>query len=189
MDEMSYRYGFFSAHTGLVDAGASLSYGAEIIVQKKLARDIYGFASASWSHAGYTGLDGASYSRVHDNRLQFSVEGGYKPDSYWEFSLRWLYAGGIPFTPFDLDASRIHDTEVLDANRINSERHPAYHSMNLRVDRRFYFASSNLVVYISVWNVYNRKNVAAYIWDTVKKEPKRLYQWGLLPIFGIEYEL
>ena len=189
VDELSYRYSFFTGHGQLTDAGTSRSYGGEVILQKKLARDVYGLASASLSRSEYTGADGATYPRVYDNRVQFNIEGGYKFDENWECSLRCIYAGCVPYTPFDIEASRANDTEVLDESRINRERHPAYHSMNLRVDRRFHFVSSNLVLYLSVWNVYNRKNVAAYIWDTVNKQPKRLYQWGVLPIIGVEYEI
>jgi hypothetical protein len=189
VDELSYRYGFFTGHGPLTDAGTSRSYGGEVILQKKLARDVYGLASASLSRSEYTGANGATYARVYDNRIQFNIEGGYKIDENWEVSLRWIFAGGVPYTPFDIEASRANDTEVLDVARINSERHPDYHSMNVRVDHRFHFAASNLVLYLSVWNAYNRKNVAAYIWDTVNKQPKRLYQWGVLPIIGVEYEL
>lgn len=188
MDELSYRYGFFTAHGPLRAEGRTRSEGIELTLQKKLARDVYGLASASWSRSRYTDALGREFDRVYDNRVQFNIEGGYKPNERWEFSVRWLYAGGVPYTPFDIEASRRANTEVLDASRINAERHAAYHSMNVRVDRRFHFDASSIVVYISVWNVYNRKNVAGYIWDTVRQQPKTLYQWGMLPIFGVEWE-
>ena len=45
-----------------------------------------------------------------------------------------------------------------------------------------------MVFYLSIWNVYNRKNVAQYFWNEVKNEQGTIYQWGILPVFGIEYE-
>jgi hypothetical protein len=39
-----------------------------------------------------------------------------------------------------------------------------------------------------VWNAYNRSNVASYYWNEVQNEQATLYQWNLLPIFGLEYE-
>jgi hypothetical protein len=189
VDEMSYRYGFFSAHEKLVAEGKAFSRGLELTLQKKLAQDFYGIASAGWSTARYTGADGIERARVYDNRLLFSVEGGYKPSAAWEFSVRWIYAGGAPYTPMDIEASRAARQEVLDATRINTERHPDYHSMNVRVDRRFNFDRSSIVLYISVWNVYDRRNIAGYIWDDANQRVKTLYQWGLLPIFGVEWEI
>ena len=102
--------------------------------------------------------------------------------------MRWLYAGGSPYTPFDLDASKQIHRMVLDENRMNEARYPDYHSMNLRFDKRFYFMNSNLVFYFSIWNVYNRKNIAAYFWNEEEQKQDEIYQWLFLPIFGLEYE-
>ncbi|MBE0644493.1 MAG: TonB-dependent receptor, partial [Bacteroidetes bacterium] len=188
VDELNYRYGFFMPHGRLQSTGKARSRGVELTLQKKLARDFYGIASASYSTSRYTDAAGMEHPRVYDNRLLFSVEGGYKPSAEWEFSVRWIYAGGAPYTPMDVAASAAARQEVLDAGRVNAERHPDYHSMNLRVDRRFHFDRSALVVYLSVWNAYNRQNIAGYIWDDANQRVKTLYQWGLLPIFGVEWE-
>jgi hypothetical protein len=188
VDELNYRYGFFMPHGRLRSTGEAVSRGVELTLQKKLAHDFYGIACASYSTARYTDAAGVERPRVYDNRLLISIEGGYKPNAEWEFSLRWIHAGGAPYTPMDVAASAAARQEVLDAARINAERHPDYHSLNLRVDRRFHFDRSALVVYLSAWNVYNRKNVAGYIWDDVGRRVKTLYQWGVLPIFGIEWE-
>ncbi len=187
-DEAVYRYGFFFNHPELVSTGRARSRGVELLFQKKLARDFYGLASASWSRSEYRGYDGEWRPRVFDNRWMGSVEGGYKPSEKWEFSLRWIYAGGPPYTPLDLEASEASGRTVLDGSRVNESRYPAYHSLNLRFDRRFYFGGSNLVWYVSVWNAYDRKNVASYSWNAIKGEVQTTNQWGLLPIFGLEWE-
>jgi len=188
IDEIYYRYGFFYSHGDLVDTGKAWSRGIELTIQKKLAEKVYGLASASWFKSRYQGGDNQKRDRVFDNRYLISLEGGYKPNHQWEFSTRWIFAGGSPFTPFDITASSQLNREVLDMNRINQERYPNYHSMNVRFDRRFHFSGSNLVFYFSVWNVYNRKNVANYFWNKDQKKQGTIYQWSLLPIFGLEYE-
>lgn len=188
VDELNYRYAFFMPHGRLRSTGEAVSRGVELTLQKKFAHDFYGIACASYSTARYTDAAGVERPRVYDNRLLFSIEGGYKPNAEWEFSLRWIHGGGAPYTPMDVAASAAARQEVLDAARINAERHPDYHSLNLRVDRRFHFDRSALVVYLSAWNVYNRKNVAGYIRDDAGRRVKTLYQWGVLPIFGIERE-
>lgn len=188
LDELFYRYGFFFNHAPLLDNGKAYSRGIEIMLQKKLARDFYGLASASYFRSKYRGGDGARRERVFDNRLILSVEGGYKPNNKWEFSMRWIYAGGAPYTPFDLEASRQLNRAVLDEDRINEARHPDYHSLNVRLDRRFHFSSSNLILYLSVWNAYNRKNIASYYWNEKENKQDVIYQWGALPIFGLEFE-
>jgi hypothetical protein len=188
VDELYYRYGFFFNHGVLSDSGEARSKGVELMVQKKLASGLYGLASASYFRTRYRSDDGTWTDRVYDNRWLASIEGGYKPNSSWEFSARWIYAGGAPYTPLDLQATAQLDRDVLDANRINAERYPAYHSLNVRFDRRFHFQGSNLTWYVSVWNAYGRNNVSSYYWNPVGDRVETVAGWGMLPIFGIEYE-
>jgi len=178
----------FINYENLLDKGNASSRGVEIMVQKKLAEDFYGLANASYFKSRYQGLDSKWRDRDYDNQITFSVEGGYKPNSIWEFSMRWIYAGGVPYTPFDIEKSKMNHRAVYNENRINETRYPDYHSMNLRVDKRWNFNSSNIVFYLSVWNIYNRQNLANYFWNDNEQKQDEVYQWGLLPIFGIEYE-
>jgi hypothetical protein len=88
----------------------------------------------------------------------------------------------------DPEASRQADTGIYDITRINAERLPAYHGLNLRADRRFHFNGSNLILYLSIWNAYNRQNVASYYWNEMRNQPDYTYQFSLLPILGVEFE-
>lgn len=189
VDEVFYRNGLYFNHGKLTNNGRARSRGVELTIQKKLAREFYGMASASVFKTEYKGEENIWRDRIFDNQFMFSAEGGYKPNNEWEFSARWIYAGGTPFTPFDLNQSVKFKRGIFDMNRINKERYPDYHSMNIRVDKRFHFQNSNLVLYLSVWNVYNRKNVAAYFWNEKENKEDTIYQWNLLPVFGVEYEL
>lgn len=172
----------------LKDNGKAYTRGVEIMLQKKLARALYGLLSASYFRSKYRDYDGVWRNRAFDNRFTFQVEGGYKPNNKWEFSVRWLFAGGRPYTPFDETVSTQARRGVLDVSDINGERLPAYHSLNLRVDRRFHYSGSNLIFYLSIWNAYGRKNLDNYVWNEVRNRKEKNTQWGTLPVFGLEYE-
>ena len=187
IDEMVYA-DFFMYHPNVRDDGKARSYGVEATLQRKLREGIYGLLSASWFRSQYEDLYGDWRNRAFDNRVVVSAEGGYKPNDKWEYSLRWVFAGGPPYTPLDLDASQEINRSVFDQSRVNEVRYPAYHSLNLRVDRRFNFTNSNMIVYFSVWNAYNRENVAHYYWNEHEKKQDELLQWSFLPIFGLEFE-
>ncbi|MFA6469148.1 MAG: TonB-dependent receptor, partial [Bacteroidota bacterium] len=131
VDEIFYRNGLYFNHAPLTNNGKARSRGVEITVQKKLATDLYGIVSATFFRTEYKGADDVWRNRVFDNRFIFSAEGGYKPNAEWEFSARWIIAGGTPYTPFDLTQSAQLKRGVFDGNRINAERYPAYHSMNV----------------------------------------------------------
>ena len=188
IDEIYYRrdYGFNTEK--LQSTGNAFSRGIEVMLQKKLARDFYGMISLAYFRTQYRGLDGTWHDRIFDNRIIFSIDGGYKPNERWEFSARWTYAGGRPYTPFDISASEEQQRGILDITQINQARYPAYHTLNLRLDRRFHFMRTNLVCFLSVMNAYNRHNVAEFFWNQVDNGQDIIYQWGMLPIVGFEYE-
>ncbi len=187
VDEAFYS-GYFTTWQKLIDEGRARSWGVELTLQKKLVRGMYGLLSGSYFKSRYRGLDGVWRDRVIDNHIFVGIEGGYKPNNKWEFSLRWIFAGGVPYTPFDLGASQALNRSVLDRTRVNQERYPDYHSLNIRVDRRFNFRSSNLILYFSVWNAYNRKNISTYYWNENEQKQDVIYQWSLVPVFGLEFE-
>jgi hypothetical protein len=178
----------FAAHDRLVDTGKARTYGIEMMVQKKLAEDFYGLISGSLFRSKYRDLNGAWKNRDYDNRFMATVEGGYKPNRSWDLSLKWVYAGGAPYTPFDEAASYTVDSGILDESRINESRLPDYHSLNIRVDRRFHYRASSLIVYLSIWNVYARENIASYYWNEIDNKPDTYKQWSTLPVIGLEYE-
>jgi len=172
----------------LVDEGEAESYGIEMTLQKKLPVVYTVLIGGSISKTRYMGLDGIWRDRVFDNQYIFSFEGGYKPSSKWEFSARWIVAGGRPYTPLNLFDSETKNTTVLDDNLTNEERYPVYHSLNIRADKRFYFEGSNLLIYLSLWNTYNQKNISTHYWNEIEQKPDEIEQWGLLPVLGIEFE-
>lgn len=180
---------YFSNYQTLQDNGKAESKGIELMVQKKLAQNFYGLASVSYFRSRYLGLDDTWRNRSYDNRFTFSFEGGFKPNHKWEFSARWIFAGGVPYTPFDNEKSAQYHHAVYDESRINQDRYPDYHSMNVRLDRRFFFSHSDIVFYLSVWNVYDQKNIANYFWNDKQQKIDEVYQWRLLPIFGVEWEM
>ena len=178
----------FGNYNKLEDKGEAYSRGIELLIQKKMAKDFYGLISASYFRSRYKDYNGIWRNRIYDNQYIFSVIGGYKPSNKWEFSIRWNFAGGVPYTPFDIEKSKAFNTGIIDQTSVNTKRYPDYHSMNIRCDRRFFFQGSSLVTYLSVWNAYNHKNIFNYYWNTVENQMDTKYQWSLLPIFGLEYE-
>jgi outer membrane receptor for ferrienterochelin and colicin len=187
IDEMHFT-GMFLPHETLIDNGRAQSRGIEIMVQKKLAQDFYGMVSASYFRSKYRDYNKKWRNRVVDNRFTFNVEGGYKPNNKWEFSTRWIYAGGTPYTPFDTQASKDAHMGIFDEKRVNDTRMPDYHSLNVRFDRRFFYSNSNIVFYLSVWNAYGRENISSYFWNEIDNKQEARKQWSTLPIFGVEFE-
>ena len=179
----------FGNYGELLANGEGRSHGVELLLQRKLEEDFYGLVSASYIRSSYRDANGEWRDRMFDNKYLFSVVGGWRPNNLWEVSVRFNMAGGTPYTPLDLTESARQNRTVRDNSKFMAERYPDYHTLNVRVDRRFLFDRSNLVIYLSVLNAYNRDNVADYYWNRVKKAQGAQLQLGLIPILGVEWEL
>ncbi len=173
----------------LVSDGEASAQGIEVLAQKKMAGGLYGLVSGSYFRSRYRDAAGVQRDRDYDARTQVSAVGGWKPNARWEASVRWSYLGGRPYTPVDAAASAAADGEVRDVARTNGERLPAYHSLFLRVDRRFNFRAANLVASLSLWNAYSRANVEDRFWNFVESRVDDSTLFSLLPIAGLELEV
>jgi outer membrane receptor protein involved in Fe transport len=113
-----------------------------------------------------------------------------------EISARWRFASGRAFTKktfitteqFYEGETRWSSGNWISSNEINSERYPAYHRLDLSFSSRYNFESWSLTVYLSVENIYNRKNVASYHYNSDGSRETN-FQYSLLPVIGIEVEL
>ena len=172
----------------LVGDGRARSHGVEGLIRKKLAGDVYGLASYAYAVSRYTDGTGTERNRSFDQRHVASAIVGYRPNDRFEFSGRWRYAGGRPYSPFDPVLSAQAGAGIVRRERVNAGRHAAYHRLDLRFDHRRHYRSVTLVSFFSALNVYNRDNAFQYYWDADDERPRRATQWGFLPVGGFELE-
>jgi hypothetical protein len=172
----------------MISTGSGKSRGMEFFVQKKLTQDLYGQISYSLSETRHKALDGVERDGGFDIPDVFSVVGGYRINEAWEISAKFTYAAGRPYTPPLEAESRAQNRYILDLTRVNAERSPAYHRLDIRADFRSYFSGWNLVAYVEVENVYNRKNIYQYVWNPKKRALDQLKQIGFFPFGGFKVE-
>jgi hypothetical protein len=87
---------------------------------------------------------------------------GYKLPKDWEIGLKFRYQGAAPFTPFDLEKSRANfltlGTGVLDYRLVNSQRLPAFHSGDIRIDKKWNFQKIAIDLFLDIQNFYGAKS-------------------------------
>lgn len=166
----------------LVDAGFGKARGVELSVQKKLS-DIpyYGIFSFTYSKSDYTSLDGIERTGSYDQNWIINLSGGYKFNEFWEASSKFRFASGKPYTPFLFDGSQL----IID---YNSRRLKSSHSLDIRVDKRWYFSGWTLITYIDIQNIYNQKNQSGIRWDRREMRTDESSSIGILPSIGISAE-
>jgi TonB dependent receptor-like, beta-barrel/CarboxypepD_reg-like domain len=187
LDEAIYNV-FYSDHFNLANSGNANTRGIELMIQKKLTNNFYGSISFTYFRSSYKNKNDIWRDRVIDNKYLASVEGGYKFNNEWEVSLRWNYAGGMAYTPFNNTLSQLYGFGVYDKNKINSERVPDYFSTSIRVDKRFHFKDFNLITYISVWNFFDRENVSIHGWSESYNLEVDYKLMSSVPVIGVEME-
>ena len=187
MANIGAQYGSVGSRR-LVSEGEGEVSGFEFMIQKKLAEQLYGLMSYSYSTIKHKALDGIFRAGEFDNKHVFNIVLGYRLNKNWEFSCKWRYAGGTPYTPFDEQTSQASGNAVLDLTRINEERFDPYHRLDLRFDYRKFFSKVTLVTYFSIENVYNRENQRHAYWNNGQGITDFRYQTGVFPVGGFSLE-
>lgn len=166
----------------LVSKGSGKSRGVELSIQKKFSdTPYYGILSLTYSKFDFTALDGIERSGAYDQNWIFNLSGGYKINNYWELSTRFRFASGRPYTPFMSDGRQL-------VSEYNSRRLKSAHSLDLRVDKRWFFSGWTLITYIDIQNIYNRKNLSGIRWDRKEQRVDESSSIGILPSIGISAE-
>ncbi|MBU0473670.1 MAG: TonB-dependent receptor [Bacteroidetes bacterium] len=112
-----------------------------------------------------------------------------------ELSLKWRYASGKPYTEMVYTTSEQHRVGGVtwtkgawQANEnINGMRYPDYHRLDFGFNSRFNFSTWNLVINLSFQNIYNRKNIANYQYNS-DGTIDNVYQFSILPVLGLDIE-
>lgn len=159
--------------------GTGLAKGFEVSLQKKLSETpYYGILSLTYSEANFTALDNVDRIGSYDQTWIFNISGGYKITEEWEVATKFRYSTGKPYTPYNSNGTQSVD-------QINTLRFPVNHSLDVRVDKRWFFTGWTLITYVDIQNIYNRKNITGIRWDQRTQEPEFNETIGILPSVGI----
>ncbi len=152
----------------LISKGVGRVYGIDAMLQKKVTRNLYGLAGYSYSVIEHKAIDGVYRPGEYDNKHVINFVSGYRINKKHEISLKWRYAGGRPYTPFDIEKSTSLDTGVLDLERINELRYKAYSRVDLRYDSRDFYEKFTMISYVSIENLLDNKNILTSYWNNGK---------------------
>ncbi|WGQ11573.1 TonB-dependent receptor [Pedobacter gandavensis] len=146
----------------VLSVGEGETYGFEVFVQQKLVKNFFYVASYSYVVSKFSGLNQKLISSSWDNRHLLSLTLGYKLKRNWDLGLKYRYAGGSPYTPFDLLSSQQNylalGTGVSDYNRLNTERLSPFSQLDFRVDKRINFKRTALNIYVDLQNLLKKEN-------------------------------
>ena len=137
--------------------GKGNTYGVEFFMQQKLIKNTFYAVSTTLYKSEFSGDNGKLLPSSWDYGYLVSATLGQKFKRNWELGIKYRLAGGAPYTPFDLSASRANyvttGVGTLDYNSINSLRLKPFQQVDLRVDKTYNFKHTSLSLYIDIQNL------------------------------------
>ena len=134
------------------------AYGFEFLFQQRLYKGFYGIGAYTLGWSEFTDANGAFVPSSWDSRHILSITFGKKFNKNWEVGLNWRYQSGLPTTPFSDDSDLVVSWDVngrgiRDYSRINTLRNMASNTIDLRLDKKWFFNKWSLNVYLDLENV------------------------------------
>jgi hypothetical protein len=157
--------------------------------------------SYAWVNRFYEDLDEEleHYYPHFDRRHNVNLVGTYRAGKQmtWEFSARWNFGSGFPFTQTQgyyekMDFTGGIYSDYITGNgdlgimyaELNGGRLPAYHRLDFNAKKRFYLSEhSKIDIDFSLVNVYDRQNV--FYRDRITGEI--VYQLPIIPSLGVTW--
>lgn len=137
--------------------GKGETYGLEFFVQQKLVKKVFYVFSYTFVRSRYSGIDNKLIASSWDNQHLISTTLGYKFGKNWQLGLKYRFAGGTPYTPFDLAASQqnfaLLGTGILDYTKINSQRLKNFNQLDFRLDKKINYKKTSLNLFIDFQNI------------------------------------
>jgi hypothetical protein len=171
------------------DDGRGRAYGAELLLRRRLERDLFGWLSYTLSRSERFVEQGDPVVFFFDQThvLNLALSYGYEG---WRFGARFSLSTGRPVgdvldengekTVFDSDAD---DYDGSSAGR--RVRLPTFHQLDVRIDREFVIGPVEGSVYLDVMNAYNAPNSEGYQYSYDLSRRGRLPGLPFLPTVGV----
>jgi hypothetical protein len=138
------------------------AYGIEFLAQQRLFNNFYGIAAVTLVRSEFTNPNTEGFiPSSWDNKFIVSLTAGKRFGKNWEIGARWRFLGGTPYTPFNAEESALisnwdlRGQPIFDFTQINAIRLPAFHQLDLRLDKKYYFKNWNFNWYVDIQNAYN----------------------------------
>ena len=155
--------------------GTGTARGGELLVQKRSGRHT-GWASYTLSavEESFPDLQAAPFPATHDQRHEVKLVNLYQMGD-WHLSQTWIYASGKPYTePIGLETLDRPFGGTIDrvvAGPKNGGRLPAYHRLDVAINREFHVQNSMRGVFsLTLFNLYDRTNVWYKEFEVIEDE-------------------
>ncbi|MGB1004338.1 MAG: TonB-dependent receptor [Salibacteraceae bacterium] len=160
----------------VVSYGKGKAYGLEFFVQQKLTSSIYGILSYTYVRSEFTDKNNVYVPSSWDNQHILNITAGKKFKGNWELGAKFRLLGGAPYTPYNIPTSALKvnwdvtQSGIPDYNRLNTNRLPLSHGLDVRVDKKWFYKKLAINVYLDIQNIYNFRALGQPILDVQRDD-------------------
>jgi len=187
----------FPEKNNLVNEGTGTNLGVELTVEKFFSQGWYSLLTVSVFDSKYKGSDGVERSTAFNGSYVLNALAGreFKLGNsgrrFLTLDTKVTAAGGRPYTPVDLDASKAAGREVLIENQAYSMRLDDYFRWDVKIGMRLNSPKRKLsqTFFLDFQNVTNKQNIFAMQYNEVRNEVGKTYQIGFFPdlMYRVEF--
>ncbi len=175
----------------LKNDGTGTNLGIELTVEKFFSRGYYALLTTSIFDSNYKGSDGIERNTAFDNTYVFNLLGGKEwkvgrgKHNAISLDTKLTIAGGRPYTPVDLEASKIAGFSVDVEEEAFSLRYDAYVRWDVKIGFQLNSSQKKLShqFYFDVQNVTNNQNIFVRQYNRQTNQVNEVYQIGFFPDF------
>jgi TonB family protein len=174
----------------LTNRGQGRAYGMETLIKYNSKKDLQGWISYTLSKSEERGSSRGKYlpSRFDQTHiLNLVLEYKFKWDI--KAGIRFRFVTGNPRTPIK---SGIYDADVDRFYGIWGEyasvRMPAFHQLDLRIEKSFWVKGFKIKTYLEVLNVYNRRNPEFFTYNFDYTQSGPVTGMPIVPSIGVFIE-
>jgi ferric enterobactin receptor len=163
--------------TQLFFTGNGYAEGVDILLQKK-SGNYTGWASYTIGRVRNTYADfndGKEFPALNDQLHEFKITQNYTLGA-WNFSSTFIFGSGKPYSEpagqYSLSLLDGRDLSYVGVGTKNGSRLSPYHRLDVSVHHKFMFDKARKIkgdLGLSVFNLYNRRNIWYYQYDFTQK--------------------
>ena len=145
----------------ITSTGKGRAYGVEFLFKIMEWKNLNLTSTYTFFRSEFTDKNNIYRPSSWDTRHMLNLISSYKFKKSWNVAMRWRFIGGAPYSPIDEELSKnraawnVTNQSYLDYDNFNSLRLLSTHSLDLRIDKEFYFNKWVLNLYTDIQNVYN----------------------------------
>jgi hypothetical protein len=175
----------------LRNVGSGENYGVELTFEKFWSKNYFALLSGSLFESKYKGADGIIRNTAFNGNYAFNLLVGYelnapKRNRSANFGINMTYAGGMPYVPYDIDASLQNQRVIYDWSNAYLLKREDYKRISLRIGMKRNEKKYSIETALDLQYRTNYTNVYIDRLDLVTGEVVKTYRMGFYPMATIK---